>query len=118
MRDNHESLPEIINAYERDEHLFCSIALTIGTETKTYEFGIDPESYKALKRLLSMRPFDQLPGTKYRYFYAQNWNFRIEQGVNGKQFEVEAPRPLIENLTWFFRIKDFSELAFLREIHP
>jgi hypothetical protein len=116
MRDNHEGLPEIIDAYERDGHFFCSIALTIGRETKVFEFGVIQESYKAVKRILSLRPFEQFPGTKYRYFYAQGWDFRIEQGTRGKQFRVEAPEPLIANLTWFIRVKDFSELAHLREI--
>ena len=65
MRDNHDGFPEIINAYERDEHFFCSIALTIGTETKVFVFGKDQDSFKAAKRILSLRPFDQFPGAKY-----------------------------------------------------
>ena len=116
MRDNHEGLPEIINAYERDEHFFCSIALTIGIETKAFEFGISQESYNAVKRLLETRPFGQFPGTKYRYYYAGGWSFRVEQEKQGKQFEVKAPKTLVENLTWFLRVKDFSEIAHLLEI--
>jgi hypothetical protein len=81
-------------------------------QKRKLEFGISQESYKTAKRILEMRPFAQFPGTKYRYFYAQGWNFRIEQG---KQFRVKAPEPLIAYLTWFFRVKDFCELAHLRE---
>ena len=116
MRDNHEGLPEIIYAYEREDHFFCSIALTIGTETKLFEFGVSQESYRAIKRLLNMRPFEQFPGANYRYFYAGGWDFRIEQEKRGRQFSVKAPKPLVANLMWFSMVKDFSELAHLREI--
>jgi hypothetical protein len=129
MRDNHESLPEIINAYERDEHFFCSVALTPGVETRTFEFGIDQESYKAIKRILSLRPFERFPGSKYRYFFSPRvgrdvtdrsktyCSIRIEQERRGKEFEVAAPESLIANLMWFFKVKDFNELAHLREIN-
>ena len=116
MRDNHEGLPEIINAYERDEHFFCSVSLTIRTETKVFEFGINQESYKAVKRILSLRPFAQFPGAKYRYFYAQGTKIRIEQEKQGKEFEVVAPESLLANLTWFFQVKDFKAVAYLPEI--
>jgi hypothetical protein len=128
MRDNHKGLPEIINAYERDEHYFCSVSLTIGAETKIFEFGIDKEAYQVVKRILNLRPFEQLPGIKYRYFFSAKVGrqstdplkthcaIRIEQDKKGKEFVVDAPEALIANLIWFFRVKDFKELAHLQEI--
>ena len=128
MRDNHEGLPEIINAYERDEHFFCSVAITLGAETKFFEFGMNQEAYKAVKRILALRPFEQFPGAKYQYFFSPGARressnpsktycyIRIEQEKKGKEFEVAAPESLIANLMWFFQVKDFSELAHLREI--
>jgi hypothetical protein len=128
MRDNHEGLPEIINAYERDEHFFCSVALTLGAETKVFEIGINQESYKAVKRILSFRPFEQSLGSKYRYFFSSDvrretpnrsktyCSIRVEQEKKGKGFEVATPESLIANLMWFFQVKDFNELAHLREI--
>jgi hypothetical protein len=128
MRDNHEGFPEIINAYERDEHFFCSVALTLGKETRAFEFGIDQASYKAVKRILSLRPFEQSLGSTYRYFFSSGTrrestdrsktycSIRIEQEKRGKEFEVAAPESLIANLLWFLRVKDFKELAHLQEI--
>lgn len=128
MRDNHDGLPEILNAYERDEHFFCSVALTLGQVTKVFEFGVNPESYKAVKRILSLRPFEQAPGSTYRYFFipgarrdstdhSKTYGFiRVGQERRGKQVEVAAPESLIANLMWFFKVKDFKELAHLREV--
>ena len=128
MRDNHDGLPEIINAYERDGHFFCSTALTIGKETRVIEFGINQDSYKAIKHILGMRPFEQFPGAKYRYFFSPGarrdakdrsktyCSVRIEQEKRGKEFEVAAPEPLIANFMWFFKVKKFKELAHLKEI--
>lgn len=128
MRDNHKGLPEIIDAYERGEHYFCSVSITLVTETKVFEFGIDREAYKAVKQILSLRPFEQLSGIKYRYFFSPKvrrqltdlsktyCTIRVEQDKKGKEFVVEAPEVLIANLMWFVRVKDFKELAHLQEI--
>jgi hypothetical protein len=128
MRDNHQGLPEIISTYECDEHFFGSVSLTIGTITKIFEFGIDQDSYKAIQKILQMRPFEQFPGTKYRYFFCPAagkdpkdsnkaiCHIRIEQEKRGKQFHVTAPISLIANLMWFWKVKDFSEITQLREI--
>ncbi len=129
MRDNHKGLPEIINAYERDGHFFGSVSLTIRAATKVFEFGIDQDSYKAIKNILYMKPFEQFPGAEYRYFFSPKVRrnsrnrsktycaIRIEQNKYGKEFEVSAPESLIANLMWFFKVKDYSEVNHLREIH-
>ena len=127
MRDNHEGLPEIIKAYERDGYYFGEVSLTIAGSTKNFEFGLDLESYKAIIRILSLRPFDQMPSVEYKYFFSPTgrWSkdrkktycyIRIEQERQGKGFEVEVPKSLFANLKWFFQVKDFKELAYLREI--
>ena len=128
MRDNHEGLPEIIGTYERDGHLFGSVSLTIGSVTKVFEFGINQDSYKSLKRILSLRPFEQYPGSRYRYFFSPKagrdpknrlktyCSIRVEQEKRGKEFEVTAPESLLANLMWFFQVKDFSEVTQLQEI--
>jgi hypothetical protein len=75
-----------------------------------------------------LRPFEQLPGTRYQYFFSPKvgrqptdlsktyCTIRIEQDKKGKGFEVDAPETLIANLMWFVRIKDFKELVHLHEI--
>ena len=128
MRNNHNRLPEILDAYERNEHYFCSVAITIEAETKVFEFGIDRNAYRAIKRIFNLRPFERFPGVSYRYFFSPTvrqqfteirkfyCNVRVEQGEKGKEFEVEAPKSLISNLLWFFEIKEFKEAAHLKEI--
>lgn len=128
MRDNHEGLPEIINAYERDGLYYCSISIKIGSETKIFEFGINHEFFKAIKRILGMQPFEKMPGIKYRYFFCPVagrkstdlskffYHIRVEQEKRGKEFEIAAPEQLIANLMWFFKAKDFKELSYLPEI--
>ena len=41
---------------------------------------------------------------------------RIQQGLRGKQVEVYAPKDLLANLTWFFKLKDFNDAAHLPEL--
>ena len=126
MRDNHEDLPELISAFERDGNYFGEISMTIKNETRTYEFVLTPQAYRAFKKMTSTRPFDTTPGLKYRYFFVPKVGgtygaetrtiaVRIEEGKKGKNFDVEAPVSLIANLMWFFELKDFSEAAHLKE---
>jgi hypothetical protein len=128
MRDNHGGLPEIIDAYERDGQYFGCVTLTIGAHSKTYEFGIDQMSYTAIKKILNLRPFEHMPGVKYRYFFSPKagrrapyssktfCSIRIEQEKKRKEFEIDAPETVIANLMWFVEVKDFNELSYLHEI--
>ena len=69
MRDTHEQLPELIAATERGDLYFGAVRITLGDQSKTFEFGVTPSGYAALKRMMSQRPFDTTPGTPYRYFF-------------------------------------------------
>ena len=124
MRDNHEGYPELITAYERDDHYFGVVGLTIDGETRKLEFGVTKKSYYALKRILTTRPFDKMPGLKYRYFLVDSVMLgptykiavRIELEKRGIQYYFEAPIDLIQNLLWFIRLKSFKDAHLLREI--
>ena len=126
MRDTHDQMPEILDAYERGETYFGSVRVTIDDETRDLEFGVPIEDYKALRHILQTRPFDQLPGIQYRHFIAgsigrlgenrASINIRIEQGHNGRQVTFEVPLSLARNLYWFFQLKDFKESAHLHAI--
>ncbi len=128
MRDNHQGLPEILDAYERDGHYFGVVCVTIEEVSRTFEFGVVPKAYQALKRILNMRPFDKMPGLEYHYFFVPSvqqldgqfhslTQIRIEQEDLGKQFDVEASEELVSNLMWFFQMKSFDEASHLRVLN-
>jgi hypothetical protein len=130
MRDTHEQLPELIAATERGGQCFGAVRVTLGDQSKTFEFGVDNAGFAALKRMMSLRLFDTMPGTPYRYFFVPSVRsrlskldeatrevaVRVEQGRQSKQIEVTAPVGLIQNLMWFFQLKDFEEAKALKEI--
>jgi hypothetical protein len=127
MRDNHEGMPEIVDAFEKDGQYFGVISIEIGRESRKFRFGVSQSGYRALKRVLQLHPFDSLPGLKHRYYFAEAYweledssdcgmKVRVEQGKNGKQVDVRVPKVLLANLRWFAELKDFSEAAHLPEI--
>lgn len=130
MRDTHEQLPELIAATERGGQYFGAVRVTLGDQSKTFEFGVDRSAFAVLKRMMAQRPFDTMAGTPYRYFFVPSVRsslsgmdaatrdvaIRVEQGRQSKQVEVTAPIGLIQNLMWFFQLKDFGEAKELREI--
>ena len=123
MRDSHGGMPELVDAYERSGLYFGIARVTLGQETRILEFGIPVEDYKALRRILQTRPFDQLPGLRYRYFitgsigvcgeHRGTVDIRIEQGHNGRQIEFEMPLMLARNLHWFATLRDFGAASHL-----
>jgi hypothetical protein len=132
MRDNHEGMPEIIDAIYRNERYFGIIAIEINSATKKFYFGVSQKSYWALKRILQLRPFDMMPGLKYRYFFAGGSfriintetlelgdceiTIRVEQSKNGKEISIPSPKELMQNLNWAKQMKDFSEAKHLLEV--
>jgi hypothetical protein len=127
MRDNHEGMPEIIDTFERDGSYFGIIGVEIDNIYKKFHFGVSYKSYLALKRILQLRPFDQMPGLKYKYFFSGSYYkiedtsdggvyIRIEQGRNGKEVDVRVTKDLLANLVWVSEVKSFDELAHLTEV--
>lgn len=56
MRDNHDGMPEIVNAFESDGHYFAVVEIEIEEVFKKFQFGVSREGYLALKRVLQLRP--------------------------------------------------------------
>ncbi len=125
MPDSHKGLPEIITAFERGGKFFGVVSISLAGVSKKYEFDIDEASYRALKRLVNMRPFGRKRGIKTHYYYAPGFErsdasktycqMRIEREYEGKEFEIEAPETLTASLGQFLRVKDWKALAHLRE---
>ncbi len=123
MRDNHEGMPELIRAFEKDGLFFALVRKDWGVETTTYQFGISRKAYLVLQRILQTRTFDMMPGLKYRYFYAGSFRpldsktdlmfVRIEFGRDSKIKEFEIPKELHANLLWFSQLSSPEEAAYL-----
>ena len=56
MRDNHEGLPEILDAFQDGEHYFGLVQLERPREQRRFRFGLSRDGYLALKRALHLRP--------------------------------------------------------------
>lgn len=124
MRDNHDKMPEIVDAFEKDGQYFGVVGLTIDRSTKRYQFGVSRAGYLALKRTLQLRPFDTMPGLEQRYFFAGygalnrskfTVRVRVEQSDQGKGVDVRLPKDLLANLRWFSELKEHDEAAHLPE---
>jgi len=126
MRDNHEGMPEIVDAFQKDGQYFGIVEIQVSSESKQFQFGISSDGYRALRKILQLRPFDTIPGVKQRYFFAGSCgkipgspefktDVRVEQNREGKNIEVRVPKDLLSNLVWFAAIKDFGEASHLSE---
>jgi hypothetical protein len=73
MRDNHEGMPEIINTFEKQSQSFGIVRIEVGVTFKLFQFGVTDAGYKALKRVLQLRPFGNIAGVKQRYFFARSY---------------------------------------------
>ncbi len=111
-------MAEIVDAFEKEGQYFGVVGIEVG--------GIH-EGYRALRKVLQLRPFDVMSGIKQRYFFTGTYYktqdssncgmyVRVEQGREGKQIDIGVPKDLLANLIWFGKIEDFSEAAHLLEV--
>jgi|SRR6476620_11776047 len=128
MRDNHEGMPEIIDAYEKEGLYFGVVEITLGKSGKQFQFGVSLDGYRALRRILQLRQFNAMPGLRHRHCFALSYGeisdssdykvgIRIEQGKDGRKSEARLPKDLLANLVWFSQIKDFAEAAHLPPVN-
>ena len=103
--------------------------IVLGDGSPTLEFGLSAAGYAALKRILSARPFDSLPGIPYRYFFSRSFtgarkpeqetfafDIRVEQGATAKNFEFTGSKMLLANLLWFAKLKSLEETSHLKRL--
>ncbi|MEJ7847460.1 MAG: hypothetical protein WKF92_05160 [Pyrinomonadaceae bacterium] len=118
-------MPEIIEVFEKDEHYFAVVEIEIDDVFKKFQFGVSRPGYLALKRCVQIRPFDMLPGLKYRYFYANSclpygtgkhlMKVRIELNRDATTKQLEIPKDLHANFLWFDRLRSFDEASHLEQ---
>ena len=128
MRNDHQGMPEMIDASERDGKYFGVVAVVLEGDALAFEFGIDAEGYRALRKALEVRPFETSDPSPYRHFFVPGahrfgadsdrgeFSIRVEQGRKGRQFRVTGPRSLIANLTWFAELKFANGARHLRQV--
>jgi hypothetical protein len=128
MRDNHEEMPEILDAYERESSYFGVIRLFLHGESPAFEFGLDAEAYKALRRILESKPLGEMPGISHRYFFARAYggklsepkaltmSVRVETDRNAKTFVFPVPQSLLSNMLWFAELTNPIQAAHLIRI--
>ncbi len=133
MRDSHDGLPEILDAYEIDGSHFGVVQVQVDGRPCAFEFGVELGSFRALRRILQERPFETIAADTYRYFFVfvpdvpiagdqepekAKLHIRIEQGHRGRQFHFVGPRALFANLSWFFQLEDLKSAAHLKQVEP
>ena len=133
MRYPPGKLPEIVNAYSRDDLFFAAIRLSRVGVDRVFELGISQSSYAALQRVFQTRPFDTMPGVSQRYFFVPSiviahsaqddperriGTVRIEQGHNGRDLNFPMPKSFIANLLWFYEMETLEPAQHLRSWPP
>ena len=126
MRDNSEQLPQILRVMEVDGSYFCVVELRNFGAEKRFKFGVSRHAYEAVLKILHTRPFDQMPGVQYQYYFVPavaklengmaSLSIRIEQGSNGKEFHFTTPKELAANLLWFFQLKNLEDVSHLASL--
>jgi hypothetical protein len=125
MRGKLDDMVEIVSAFQEGAHSFVVVAINVDGARQKFRFGITDAGYGALRKVLQSRPFDQMPGTQYRYYFTgtcgriagQKMSFieiRIEETKNGREFEFSAPDDLVANLMWWNRLTNFSQAEHLK----
>jgi hypothetical protein len=64
MRDNHKGMPEIVDAFEKAGLYFGIVEIQISSESKQFQFGISQNGYRALRKILQLRPFGWLESNR------------------------------------------------------
>lgn len=114
---------ELIDASQEGELYYCKVGIPQAGGRRCIRFGISRDSHAALRKILEARPFDTMPGLKYRFFWAQSMGgksktsifigVRCEAGKDGKKLDFEVPQDLAGNLKWLSELKSFDEVKHL-----
>ena len=119
MRDADPEAPEIVAAGEEPAGHFGEVALQRDGEMRRFRFAVTPAGLSVLRRVLATRPFDALPGLRFRYVYAgrsavltervrHEIRVRIELGTDAQTREFDAPAELVGALEWFRQLPSLA----------
>lgn len=128
MRDNSENMIELLDVLKEDGSYFAVVKLNVSGSSGTYRFGIHENGYGALGRILQCRPFDAMPGLRYRYFFSRSFavtkghgeqvdvghiGVRIELSDYGREMDFEVPVEIVQNVAWFCGLSNLDDVAYL-----
>jgi len=127
MRDTHDDMIELLDV-ENKNNVFSSLILhSINGENLKLRFGILPDDYGRLKRILEFRPFENTGVAPYRYFFALSYrndtenenlafiSVRVEQLDRHKQYEFPLTKKFISNILWFNQLTNKTDVEKLIE---
>jgi hypothetical protein len=110
MRDTSEGMIELINALKSDEGYFLIISVPKKSERKNFRFEVTFSDYRALRRILTSRLLETMPGVKYRYFWDGSMGGKTENKILlGIRCEVEQIGKRID----FEKLETFDEAEYL-----
>ena len=127
MRDNHDDMIELLSVENTSDLYSSVISHTINGELLRLKFGILPDDFSRLKKILEFRPYENKGVALYRYFFAlssrndpdnKNLAFisvRVEQSDRHKQYEFLVSKKYISNLLWFNQLTDKKDVENLIE---
>ncbi|MEP6705158.1 MAG: hypothetical protein ABJB34_10175 [Acidobacteriota bacterium] len=111
---------EFVDVFENDGQYF----VTIEKDSQRFQFGISRNSYRSISRAMQVRPFDMMPGLKYRYFYdgsqrrvgAEDYSMdgRVELNRDATKKPISIPKELHSSLLWFSRRENLSDADYLK----
>jgi hypothetical protein len=122
MRDTNENMIELISVSKSDNIYSSLIRHTISGEELILRFGISPNDFGPLMRILEFRPFENTGVSPYRYFFALSFrkdpdsmdlmyiNVRVEQLNRHKQYEFRVSKKYIANILWFNSLTDRKQI--------
>lgn len=113
MRVDNEELIELLGVCNDENSYSSLIRCKIGGKILTLKFGIIPQDYGLVKRILEFRPFENTGVAPYQYFFtltykkhAEDEGFgyiqvKVEQLNRHKNFEFKVSHKYISNILWF-----------------
>jgi hypothetical protein len=126
MRDNSQNMIELVRTFESDGHFFAVFCICIDSSWQNYQIGVQKDAQAALQKVFQKRPFDSLPGVKYRYFFTGTCSNGKDTGQPSMQVRIESegqatsehfhvPIELLQNLVWFSELSDSADASHLLE---
>lgn len=105
-----KNVTELLATYERRGLYFGSVRVTIGTESRTLEFGVSVEDHEALRNIFQTH-LSHLDPTRDHYFIPNSMDqidehraeiqVRIENDRYGTKLPFGVPFSLAKTLCWF-----------------
>jgi hypothetical protein len=121
MQENSDGMIELIETFQNDPHFFAVLSIPKHGERQSFRIGITERGYTSLVKILQNRPFDTMPGLKYRYFFTGIHGhgiagIRTQLGAKLKEFTASIDDDPNANLVWLNSISSLAEAEYLHKM--